>query len=130
MLPHCTMTDPSNPRSPTRQPMQEHFTTVEGVRLRWFEIGEASAATPVVLLHGLNNSSLSWAHVAPLLATDRRVLVPDLPGHGRSDRPNAGYELDWYAHVIARWIEAVGLEQADIVGHSFGGGVAQMLLLE
>jgi pimeloyl-ACP methyl ester carboxylesterase len=110
--------------------MQEHFTTVEGIRLHWFEIGHASPATPVVLLHGLNNSSLSWAHVAPLLAADRRVLVLDLPGHGRSDRPNAGYELDWYAHVVARWIEAVGLEKTDIVGHSFGGGVAQMLLLE
>src|SRR6185436_8771065 len=56
--------------------------------------------------------------------------MPDLPGHGQSERPNAGYALDWYAHVIARWLEVVGVEKADIVGHSFGGGIAQMLLLE
>jgi pimeloyl-ACP methyl ester carboxylesterase len=110
--------------------VRDHFLEVEGVRLHWAEIGEASDAPPVVLLHGLNNSSLSWSHVAPLLASDRRVVMPDLPGHGQSARPNTGYELAWYARIIARWLEAVGIERADIVGHSFGGGVAQMLLLE
>jgi pimeloyl-ACP methyl ester carboxylesterase len=109
---------------------RDHFMEVAGVRLYWAEMGEASAAPPIVLLHGLNNSCLSWSQVAPLLATDRRVLMPDLPGHGRSERPNVGYELDWYARIMARWMEAVGIEKADIVGHSFGGGVAQMLLLE
>ena len=109
---------------------REHFTRVEGVRLHWTELGESSDRTPIVLIHGLNNSCLSWSRVAPLLATDRRVLMLDLPGHGQSDRPNVGYELDWYAHVVARWLEAVGVEKADVVGHSFGGGVAQMLLLE
>lgn len=109
--------------------VRDHFAEVAGVRLYWSEIGLASDAPPIVLLHGLNNSSLSWSQVAPLLATDRRVLMPDLPGHGRSERPNVGYELDWYARIMAQWLEAVGIEKADIVGHSFGGGVAQMLLL-
>ena len=109
--------------------IRDHFVTVEGVRLHWAEVGKASDATPLVLLHGLNNSCLSFARVAPLLATDRRVLMPDLPGHGQSERPNVAYELDWYARMIAGWLEALGLEQVDIVGHSFGGGVAQMLLL-
>jgi pimeloyl-ACP methyl ester carboxylesterase len=54
----------------------------------------------------------------------------DLPGHGRSARPNVGYELDWYAKLVAHWLEAAGIEKVDIVGHSFGGGVAQMLLLQ
>ncbi|MET0595683.1 MAG: alpha/beta fold hydrolase [Polyangiaceae bacterium] len=84
----------------------------------------------MVLLHGLNNSCLSWSQVAPWLAVDRRVLMPDLPGHGRSERPNVGYELAWYARIMGRWLEALGVENVDIVGHSFGGGVAQMLLLE
>lgn len=110
--------------------IRDHFVEVEGVRLHWAELGEASDTPPVVLLHGLNNSCLSWSRVAPLLAMNRRVLMPDLPGHGQSERPDAGYELDWYARIIARWLETVGIEQADIVGHSFGGGVAQMLLLE
>jgi pimeloyl-ACP methyl ester carboxylesterase len=110
--------------------MRDYFVEVEGIRLHWAEVGQASDAPPVVLLHGLNNSCLSWSRVAPLLSTDRRVLMLDLPGHGLSERPNVGYELDWYARIVARWLEAVGIEEADIVGHSFGGGVAQMLLLE
>jgi pimeloyl-ACP methyl ester carboxylesterase len=64
------------------------------------------------------------------LAEDRSVLMLDLPGHGLSDRPDASYSLAWYAHVVARWIASLGLERVDVVGHSFGGGVAQMLLLE
>jgi pimeloyl-ACP methyl ester carboxylesterase len=110
--------------------MIHHFVEVDGVRLHWSELGGASAAPPLVLLHGLNNSSLSWSRVAPLLAVDRRVLMLDLPGHGQSDRPDASYELDWYAHIVARWLDAIEVEQADVVGHSFGGGIAQMLLLE
>jgi pimeloyl-ACP methyl ester carboxylesterase len=110
--------------------MIHHSIEIEGVRLHWSELSGAAGAPPLVLLHGLNNSSLSWSRVAPLFAVDRRVLMLDLPGHGESDRPDAGYELDWYAHIVARWLDAIGLEQADVVGHSFGGGIAQMLLLK
>ncbi|HEU4404472.1 MAG TPA: alpha/beta fold hydrolase [Polyangiaceae bacterium] len=103
---------------------------VDGVPLHWVEFGERGGATPVVLLHGLNDSHATWRRVAPALARDRLVLALDLPGHGLSGRPDAGYELSWYARIVGRWLEASGLERVDVVGHSFGGGVAQMLLLE
>jgi pimeloyl-ACP methyl ester carboxylesterase len=106
------------------------FVSVEGIRLHWAELGKASEKVPVVLLHGLNDSYLTWKRVAPVLAVDRRVLMPDLPGYGLSERPDASYELGWHAHMMAKWLEAVGLEKVDIVGHSFGGGVAQVMLLE
>jgi pimeloyl-ACP methyl ester carboxylesterase len=54
----------------------------------------------------------------------------DLPGHGLSERPDASYELAWYARIVARWLAEMDLDAVDVVGHSFGGGVAQMLLLE
>jgi pimeloyl-ACP methyl ester carboxylesterase len=113
-----------------------HFRRmVEGVLLHWVEFGPTSGTprgkAPVVLLHGLNDSHLTWRQIAPELARDRRVLVLDLPGHGYSDRPDAGYELAWYAQIVAGWIETLGLEpleQLDVVGHSFGGGIAMTLL--
>ena len=113
-----------------------HFhRRVEGVLLHWVEFGPLAGTsvgqTPTVLLHGLNDSSLTWRQIAPGLARDRRVVVLDLPGHGTSDRPNAGYELTWYAKIVAAWIETLGLtrdEQVDVVGHSLGGGIALMLL--
>jgi pimeloyl-ACP methyl ester carboxylesterase len=124
---------------PAREPRgaePRHFRQViQGVLLHWVEFGETCGKPlgkpPVVLLHGLNDSHLTWRKIAPELAHDRRVLVLDLPGHGHSDRPDAGYELAWYAQIVAAWIEALGLEpreQVDIVGHSFGGGIALMLL--
>jgi pimeloyl-ACP methyl ester carboxylesterase len=111
-----------------------HFDHVEGVRLHWAELGESTGKPPLVLLHGLNDCYRTWRQLAPRLASDRRVLMPDLPGHGLSGRPDASYELGWYADVMARWLETAldtgGVECADVVGHSFGGGVAQMMLLQ
>ncbi len=101
---------------------------VEGVNLHWVEYGRAGLRPPVVLLHGLNDSHLTWEQIAPELGRDRRVLVLDLPGHGLSDRPDAGYELEWYSRLVVRWMEALELPAVDIVGHSLGGGIALMLL--
>jgi pimeloyl-ACP methyl ester carboxylesterase len=56
--------------------------------------------------------------------------MPDLPGHGLSGHPDASYELSWYTHVMEQWLETAGVDRADVVGHSFGGGVAQMMLLK
>ena len=79
---------------------------------------------------GLNDSHRTWNHVLPLLARDRRVLALDLPGHGLSGRPDATYDLTWYARVVAEWLDVLDLRDVDLVGHSFGGGVAQSVLLE
>jgi pimeloyl-ACP methyl ester carboxylesterase len=56
--------------------------------------------------------------------------MPDLPGHGWSGRPDASYTLDWYARKVSDWMDAIGVSQAHVCGHSFGGGVAQCMLLE
>jgi len=103
---------------------------VAAVELHWAEIGHDADARPLVLLHGLQDSYLTWKRVAPEFARDRRVLMLDLPGHGLSERPDAAYDLPWYTSVVAAWLASVGLAEVDIVGHSLGGGIAQMLLLE
>jgi pimeloyl-ACP methyl ester carboxylesterase len=124
----------SRTRKTVREPLwidaRHCFGVFGGVRLHWLELGEAGGRFPVVLLHGLNDAHLTWRRIAPELACDRLVLLLDLPGHGLSERPDASYRLSWYAEVVARWIEGLKLEQVDIVGHSLGGGVTQMLLLE
>lgn len=102
------------------------------VRVGGVEVHSAAAGggRPVVLLHGIGDSHRTWERVVPALARTHRVLAPDLPGHGLSARPDASYSLDWYAQTIARWVDAMGLDEVDVVGHSYGGGVAQRLLLE
>jgi pimeloyl-ACP methyl ester carboxylesterase/sugar lactone lactonase YvrE len=112
---------------PTDAP-RSFIRDIDGVKLHWVEYGRPGVRPPVVFLHGLNDSHLTWSQIAPELARDRKVLVLDLPGHGLSDRPDAGYELAWYTQLVASWMSALGLSQVDIVGHSLGGGIALMLL--
>ncbi len=95
--------------------------------LHWIELGQGS---PIVLIHGLTDSLQTWSRVAPQLAQNHRVLMLDLPGHGLSGRPDASYELSWYASVVGEWLDTIGVEQTDVIGHSYGGGVAQWLMLE
>jgi pimeloyl-ACP methyl ester carboxylesterase len=120
----------ANDHSSATAAWHHRFCRVDGVRLHWAELGEPSGKPPLVLLHGLNDCYRTWRQVAPQLARDRRVLVPDLPGHGLSARPDASYELGWYARVMAQWLRMAVDGPTDVVGHSFGGGVAQMILLE
>jgi pimeloyl-ACP methyl ester carboxylesterase len=101
-------------------------TLVQGTTLAWTELG---AGAPLVLLHGLGDSHRTWRRVAPKLADHFRVLLLDLPGHGLSDRPDAPYTLDWYAAMVLGWLDAIGVETTAVVGHSYGGGVAQWMVL-
>jgi pimeloyl-ACP methyl ester carboxylesterase len=103
------------------------FVPLADLELHWVELGEGR---PLVLLHGLGDSHRSWSRVAPMLARSRRVLMPDLAGHGLSERPDASYTLEWHAGVVGAWLEALQLDDVDLVGHSYGGGVAQEMLLK
>jgi pimeloyl-ACP methyl ester carboxylesterase len=100
---------------------------VNDTTIAWSEIGHGP---PLVLLHGLADSHRSWRRIVLVLAKRFHVYLVDLPGHGLSARPEAPYTLRWYAETIAGWMDAVGLERAHFCGHSFGGGVAQWLLLD
>jgi pimeloyl-ACP methyl ester carboxylesterase len=101
------------------------FVHVHGTDLHWTELG---SGPPLILLHGLTDSHRSWRLAAPILARTHRVLMPDLPGHGLSGRPDTSYSIEWYAQVIRAWLDHLKIESADFVGHSFGGGIAQILV--
>jgi pimeloyl-ACP methyl ester carboxylesterase len=102
------------------------FKRIEGCDLHWEELGQGR---PLVLLHGLCDSHRTWLKVAPALARNHRVLMLDLAGHGLSGRPDATYALAWHAGIVGGWLRALGLEDVDLVGHSFGGGVALWMML-
>src|ERR1700722_248144 len=108
--------------------LRRSFAHVHGLDLHWAELGEGR---PLALLPGRSDSHRTWLDVVPELARSHRVLLLDLAGHGLSERPDASYALDWHAKIVGGWLEALGLEDVDLVGHSFGGGVALwMMLLE
>ena len=84
----------------------------------------AGSGPPVVLIHGMINSSRHWREVAERLAADHTVIAPDLIGHGDSATPRGDYSLGAHAAVIRDLLAALGIRSATIVGHSLGGGVA------
>ena len=83
----------------------------------------------VALLHGLGGSAANWGAVARPLARSHRVLVPDLPGHGASPRPQRGADVGSFADAIAAGLRDAGCRRALVAGHSFGGLVALRLAL-
>jgi pimeloyl-ACP methyl ester carboxylesterase len=84
----------------------------------------AGSGPPVVLIHGMVNSSHHWREVALRLAEGHTVIAPDLIGHGDSATPRGDYSLGAHAAVIRDLLTAIGVGRATIVGHSLGGGVA------
>jgi pimeloyl-ACP methyl ester carboxylesterase len=86
----------------------------------------AGSGPPVVLVHGMVNSSRHWRGVADRLAERHTVIAPDLIGHGDSATPRGDYSLGAHATVIRDLLSALGVERATMVGHSLGGGIAMI----
>jgi pimeloyl-ACP methyl ester carboxylesterase len=88
----------------------------------------AGPKTPLLCIHGAGCSSVVWMDVVRRLAPARRVVAPDLPGHGQSDR--------WHEISLALYRDAVGtvarvleIDKAILVGHSMGGAIALLCAL-
>src|SRR5688500_16351469 len=86
----------------------------------------AGSGPPVVLIHGMVNSSRHWEKVALRLSERYTVIAPDLIGHGDSATPRGDYSLGAHAAVIRDLLSALGVGPATIVGHSLGGGIAMV----
>jgi 2-hydroxymuconate-semialdehyde hydrolase len=99
-----------------------------GGRLAYTDEGEGP---PVVLLHGFPQSSFVWRDLAPLLASRFRVIVPDLLGTGDSDKPaDVPLGLVAQAGYVRELLDGLGVDRYAVIGHSVGGGVAQLLALD
>ena len=90
----------------------------------------AGSGPPVVLIHGMLNSSSHWRAVALDLAREHTVIAPDLIGHGDSAAPRGDYSLGAHAASIRDLLAAQGIDRASIVGHSLGGGVAMQFFYQ
>jgi pimeloyl-ACP methyl ester carboxylesterase len=76
---------------------------------------------PIILIHGLSGSSRWWVRNIPILAEHYRLYLIDLPGFGTMRHYRGRLALDEIASGIVMWMEAVGIKQAHLVGHSMGG---------
>lgn len=101
-----------------------HIVLVEGTPVRYWAVGEGQ---PVVLIHGLSGSTLWWQHNTTAFAEHYRVYLVDLPGFGSMARRSKRLTLVKVASWLYKWMEAVGIKQAHLIGHSMGGYISLWL---
>jgi pimeloyl-ACP methyl ester carboxylesterase len=105
---------------------EEHFAEVRGTRLRYLVAGQGE---PLLLVHGLGGAAANWLALAPLLLPGRRLLLPELPGHGGSEPPAAAPSLNVYADRLAALLDHEAAAPAAVVGHSLGGAIVLRLAI-
>ena len=98
------------------------ITARDGAQLYWRDFGQGA---PILFLNGLGCSSQMWDYqVAAFADQGFRCIGFDRRGHGRSDQPAGGYDLDTFADDVATLIDELGLASLTLVTHSMGGGEA------
>jgi pimeloyl-ACP methyl ester carboxylesterase len=100
---------------------------VDGVGIEYEVTGEGR---PVVLLHGFPDSGRLWRHQVPALAgAGFQVIVPDLRGYGRSDKPMGvdAYSVPLLAGDVLAVLADLGIDRAHLVGHDWGAALAWAL---
>ena len=106
--------------------MRGEFVDLTGARLYYYAAGTRGAGEPVVFLHGFPTSGHLWTDVVPLVPAGHRVVVLDLLGYGRSDRPQSrSVSLRAHAERVIELFDTLGINYACVVGHDIGGGIAQ-----
>jgi pimeloyl-ACP methyl ester carboxylesterase len=88
----------------------------------------SALATPIVMLHGWGASSgLMWGAAEALARLGWQCYIPDLPGFGGSAPPSSPWGVEEYAQFVSSYLDAVGVERAHLIGHSFGGRLSIFL---
>jgi len=113
------------------QPNDVQFATTQlatGVTLHYAERGDPTGEA-IIFLHGYSDSWFSFSRVLPLLSPEYHAFALTERGHGDSDKPECCYTLDDYAADVDAFMDAVGIEEATLVGHSAGTIIAPRVAL-
>jgi len=108
------------------QAPEDHYIKIGEINTRYWMAGDTGPN--VVLIHGVGRFLEEWLPSFDKLAAQFRVFALDLPGHGRTDKPlSASYHIVDLAKFVHAFMDAIGIKDAHIIGHSLGGGVALQL---
>ncbi len=121
-------------RRPSRvraTPYEQHDVQALGLRLRYVSVGPTEPGAqgqPLLLIHGHTSRIEEYDALIPYLARHHRVLACDLPGCGYSEKPwDRPYSLSLYEDVLLAFLDALGIQEANLAGGSLGGNLALRL---
>jgi len=97
-----------------------------GEHLAYIDMGDPKGP-PMVLIHGYTDNARDWVPLIPFLNKHDRLIVVDIRGHGQSDKPECCYAKIDFAYDIKLLLDALYIQKADIVGHSLGSMITQVL---
>lgn len=100
---------------------QTRFARVGTNRVYYAAVGRAPPT--IVFVHGWAGHGGFWREQVPVLATQARLILIDLPGHGQSDQPPIDYTLDYFARAVVAVLKDARVDRAVLVGHSMGAAV-------
>jgi pimeloyl-ACP methyl ester carboxylesterase len=104
------------------KPAESGYADLNGLKMYYEVYG---AGKPIVLLHGsYMNIPMNWSHIIPLMAKDRKVIVTELQGHGRTRDISRELSYESMADDVSGLLKHLKIDSADILGYSMGGGVA------
>ncbi len=102
--------------------MKEERIKINGLEIYYKIIGEGK---PLLILHGWGSRTSRWLTVSKLLAgRGFKIIIPDLPGFGHSDKPKSVWGIKEYASFVEDFVKQIDLKDFYLLGHSFGGAVA------
>ncbi len=110
-------------------PYQPKYVEIEGLRMAYYEVGSGD---PILCLHGEPMWGYLYRHMMPILARAGRVIVPDLIGFGRSDKPVAEGAYSYKSHVrwVKKFLAALDLKNITIVAQDWGGAIGLRAVAE
>lgn len=104
-----------------------HIATIDNQRIAYLDVG---TGPPLFLIHGFGGSMWQWEHQQQELARYFRVITPDLPGFGLSDKPDIEYRPDQLVDFFTRFMDALHIPRATLIGNSMGAGLAMAVALD
>ena len=117
----CTTSTPSVDSYPTDAARR---VTVHGVDIHYFDFNRDAPGTPIVWIHGYSGTAFETTYIQDRFAGANRLIAPDLPGNGYSQKPDVDYTLDYFLEFLAGFLEVLELDRYVLVGHSMGGLIA------
>ncbi len=107
---------------------EDKYVEVDSITTRYWELGQEGPK--VLLLHGIGGFAENWRHNIEAFARNFHLYVVDIPGFGKSDKPQVSYTFDFFSRFVLRLMQKLQIDRSILIGHSMGGGIALRIAID